>query len=358
MVPGYKIRDIEIRPGLVLAPMSGVTTSAFRRLIKELNPECVGYTLSEFVSVEGMTRGSKRTIQMMRFREMERPYAVQIFGYDVQRMSDAAKMVEDFGADIVDINCGCPAPKVVKRGGGAELMRQPDHLQQIFKAVRAAVKIPLTMKMRSGWDSQSLNCVEIARMAEGEGVEALTVHGRTRAQLYRGDADWSMVQQVAQAVKIPVCGSGDVQSRADAQHRFALPGVAGIYIGRGAMSNPYVFSEICGVAAPQLRADGRAVIKIARRYIELLSEDLSPQATIGKVKQLISQMGRGHGWRRPLLRAMQLKEQIELLSRIEEGLESGASMVSLGLDACLDGDAIPSESQALLSCEDGCSVEG
>lgn len=354
MVPGYKIRDIEIRPGLVLAPMSGVTASAFRRLIKELNPGCVGYTLSEFVSVEGMTRGSKRTIQMMQFREMERPYAVQIFGYDIERMRDAAKMVEDFGADIVDINCGCPAPKVVKRGGGAELMRQPEHLQKIFGAVRSAIKIPLTMKMRSGWDSAALNCVEIARMAEGEGVEALTVHGRTRVQLYRGEADWSMVQQVAAAVKIPVCGSGDVQTREHAENRLSLPGVAGLYIGRAAMSNPYVFSEICGVTTPKLRSDGLAVVKIAQRYIELLREDFSPQATIGKVKQLISQMGRGHGWRRPLLRAMQLEVQIELLARIREALEAGAPLSFLDQQATDDGEVGPEEPPQLLSCQDGC----
>lgn len=344
MIPGYKIGKVAIEPGLVLAPMSGVTTSAFRRLIKELNPGSVGYTLSEFVSVEGMTRGSQRTLQMMRFREMERPYAVQIFGHDVTRMRDAAKMVQDLGADIVDINCGCPAPKVVKRGGGAELMRQPEHLQRIFREVRRAVTIPLTMKMRSGWDSASVNCVEIARMAEGEGVDALTVHGRTRVQLYRGDADWGMVQKVAEAVRIPVSGSGDVQNRSDALARMAMPGVAGLYIGRAAMSNPYVFSEIQGVPAPQLRSDGLAVVKIAQRYIELLSEDFAPQATIGKVKQLISQMGRGHGWRRALLRAMQFEAQVELLSRIREALEEGKTPI------LRDEDEEPDFDKQALSC--------
>ena len=344
MIPGYRIGRVVVEPGLVLAPMSGVTTSAFRRLIKELNPGSVGYTLSEFVSVEGMTRGSQRTLQMMRFREMERPYAVQIFGHDINRMRDAAKMVQDLGADIVDINCGCPAPKVVKRGGGAELMRQPEHLQGIFREVRKAVTIPLTMKMRSGWDSASVNCVEIARMAEGEGVDALTVHGRTRVQLYRGDADWGMVQKVAEAVRIPVCGSGDVQTRSDAQERLALPGVAGLYIGRAAMSNPYVFSEIRGVPAPQLRSDGLAVVKIAQRYIELLQEDFTPQATIGKVKQLISQMGRGHGWRRALLRAMQFEAQVELLSRIRDALEEGKT------PDLRDEDEEPDSARHALNC--------
>ena len=139
MIRSYAVRSIQVNPGLVLSPMSGVTTRPFRRLIKELNPGAVGLVVSEFVSVEGMTRGSRRTLEMMRFSEEERPYCVQIFGYDIDRMRDAALMVQDIGADIVDINCGCPAPKVVKRGGGCELMRQPDHLQRIIKEVRKAV---------------------------------------------------------------------------------------------------------------------------------------------------------------------------------------------------------------------------
>ena len=254
----------------------------------------------------------------MRFREIERPVAVQIFGYDIDRMRDAALIVQDLGVDVLDINCGCPAPKVVKRGGGAELMRQPEHLQKIFREVRKAISIPLTMKMRSGWDSNSLNCVEIARMAESEGVEAITVHGRTRAQLYHGDADWSFVEQVAQAVKIPVCGSGDIVDRDSALARLKIPGLAGLYIGRAAMADPLVFSRIHGRDVPNLRHSPGALISILERYIELLLEDFTPKVSVGRLKQLASQSGRGHLWRKELLRAMTLDEQIEILKRVKE----------------------------------------
>jgi tRNA-dihydrouridine synthase B len=313
------LRTLKLDPPLVLAPMSGVTNSAFRRLVKELNPGCVGYVISEFLSVEGMTRGSLRTKDMMRFRPEERPFGIQIFGYDIERMRDAAVMVQEAGADVVDINCGCPAPKVVKRGGGAELMRQPDHLRQIVSAVRKAVSIPLTLKMRSGWDEESKNCVEIAKMCEGEGVEMLTVHGRTRAQLYRGLADWSIVQRVAEAVKVPLCGSGDVTDLASARERLA-GGVRGLYIGRAAIGNPRVFSEIAQPEGFQ-RTDSIGAAKILLRFRELLQEDMPARAGVGKIKQMASQMARGNRWRKSLLRAMTDAEVVAILNAAALGEE-------------------------------------
>ncbi len=311
------LRNLVLNPPLVLAPMSGVTNSAFRRLVKELNPGSVGYMISEFLSVEGMTRGSRRTKEMMQFRPEERPFGIQIFGYDIQRMRDAAVMVQDSGADVVDVNCGCPAPKVVKRGGGAELMRQPDHLREIVSAIRKAVTIPVTLKMRSGWDETSRNCVEIARMCEGEGIEMLTVHGRTRAQLYRGVADWSIVCDVARSVKIPVCGSGDVTDLASAQERLGH-GVVGLYIGRAAIGNPRVFSQI---ASPQTAetTDSIGAAKILLRYRELLLEDMPPRPALGKVKQMASQMAKGNLWRKTVLRAMTDEELMLVLNAAAVG---------------------------------------
>ncbi len=318
MIKSYKVRSIDISPGLVLSPMSGVTTRAFRRLIKELNPGHVGLVVSEFVSVEGMTRGSRRTLEMMKFSESERPYCVQIFGYDVDRMRDAALMVQDIGADIVDINCGCPAPKVVKRGGGCELMRQPDHLRAIIREVRRAVSIPLTLKIRAGWDESSRNAIEVARMAESEGIEALAIHGRTRAQLYRGLADWSLVRDVAEALTIPVLGSGDVVDRASAEER--LQGrVSGLFIGRAAIWNPMVFSEIARGTRDTIRGNERLMVDILTRYIELLREDFLDSSCAGKVKQLASQMCRGASWRKSLLTMNTVQDQVELLARVREG---------------------------------------
>lgn len=316
MIPGYKIRDLAIEPGLVLAPMSGVTTSAFRRLIKELNPGAVGLVVTEFISVEGLTRKGPRSVAMMRHVPEERPFGIQIFGYDIDRMRDAAVMAQDAGADIVDINCGCPAPKVVKRGGGCELMRQPTHLAKILAEVRRAIQVPLTMKFRSGWDDSSRNAVEIAKLAESEGVEAVAVHGRTRAQLYRGDADWSIVREVAQAVKIPVLGSGDVVDCASAAERHAY-GVAGLLIGRAALYNPFIFSEICGAAPRKLGKDPELVLSILERYVELLREEFSDTRCIGRVKQLVSQMCRGYSWRRDLCRAATFDEQRRILTELK-----------------------------------------
>jgi tRNA-dihydrouridine synthase B len=330
------IRNLEIKPGLVLAPMSGVTCSAFRTLIKELNPDSVGLVVSEFISVEGLTRESVRSRDMMRFREMERPFGIQIFGYDIQRMRDAALMVQDAGADLVDINCGCPAPKVVKRGGGCELMRQPEHLSKILHEVRKAVQIPLTLKMRSGWDETSKNSIDIARMAEAEGVESLAVHGRTRSQLYRGQADWSIVEAVADSVSIPVFGSGDVVDAKTAQERWRGK-VAGLYIGRGAMENPLVFTQLAKGQAPELRHSERLVLGILLRYLELLRQDYPDKAVIGRFKQLVTQMCRGYAWRKDICRAMTLDEQMRILSAIQDGTFRSPHAGESGV-GCLQND--------------------
>lgn len=318
VIKSYQIRHIQVKPGLVLSPMSGVTTRPFRRLIKELNPGAVGLVVSEFVSVEGMTRGSQRTLEMMRFSEMERPYCVQIFGYDIDRMRDAALMVQDIGADLVDINCGCPAPKVVKRGGGCELMRQPEHLQRIIREVKRSISIPLTIKIRAGWDEGSRNALPIAKMAEGEGVEALAIHGRTRAQLYRGEADWDLVQEIAEQVSIPVLGSGDVVCRKSAEARLRGK-VAGLFIGRASMSNPYVFSEILNDEPSRLKGNHGAMIDVLFRYIELLREDFQESSCGGKFKQLASQMCRGAPWRKQLLMLNSITDHEALLRSVREG---------------------------------------
>ncbi|MBN8550681.1 MAG: tRNA-dihydrouridine synthase [Deltaproteobacteria bacterium] len=317
-MPGsFHIRNIPINPGLVLSPMSGVTCSAFRRLIKELNPGAVGLVISEFISVEGLTRQSDRSMAMMRFHPDERPYGIQIFGYDIERMRDAAIMAQDAGADLIDINCGCPAPKVVKKGGGCELMRQPEHLAQMFREVRKAVSIPLTMKMRSGWDEASRNALEIAKIAESEGLEGIAVHGRTRAQLYRGEADWSVVEAVAESVKVPVSGSGDVVDAASAQAR-KQGKVAGLFIGRAALWNPFVFSEICGGKRYDLRHERDLVLTVLERYLALLREEFHDRVVVGRFKQLVSQMCRGHEWRKDLCRAMKLQDQIDILKRARD----------------------------------------
>jgi len=329
-LPSFKLGNLTISPGLVLAPMSGVTTRAFRQLISECSSVgsglegSLGLTVSEFVSVEGMTRGNHRTMDMIARFSNESPFAVQIFGYDVYRMTEAARIVQGSGADIIDVNCGCPAPKVVRRGGGCELMRQPHHLQEILRAVRKAVSIPLTLKMRSGWDSNVKNALEIARICEGEGVDGITIHGRTRVELYRGRADWGIVREVANSVSIPVCGSGDI---VDANSAYlALHDddgtrnkIAGLYVGRGALCDPFIFKTITS-SLPLDRPDDWK-LSTMERYVELIEEYLPVTAAPGKIKQLAAQMGRGETWTVPICRARTLDEQKIILSEARLGLD-------------------------------------
>lgn len=314
MFTSFKIGHLEIKPNLVLAPMSGVTCSSFRRLIKQLNPGAVGLLVTEFISVEGLTRESTRSVRMMHFHPEEHPLGIQIFGHDINRMRDAALMAQDAGADLVDINCGCPAPKVVKKGGGCELMRQPQHLRMILREVRKFITVPLTIKMRSGWDSENRNAVEIAKIAEGEGVNSITVHGRTRFDLYRGEADWEFVHQVRDTVKIPVCGSGDVVDRKSAEARVQKSGANGLYVGRAAISNPFVFTDIVnGSEKIELTK-----LQVIEKYVELLSEEFEPQYRIGRLKQLVSQMCKGESWSKPFCRSQSYSEAIDVLHRARE----------------------------------------
>src|SRR5216110_1630209 len=242
MIPAsLQIRDRTIRPAAVLAPMAGVTDTLFRRVIRGLGG--CGLLMTEFTSSEGITRSAKKTLRYLYFQEDEHPIAAQLFGANPAVMADAAKMVEDLGFDAVDINLGCPAKKVVKCGGSG-LLRDMPLLEDIFKSVRAAVKIPLTIKLRAGWDENSIVAVDVAKLAESVGVEGVAVHPRTRAQGYTGAADWTIIAAVKQAVKIPVIGNGDVNKPEDAARMVSETGCDAVMIGRAAATNPWIFSQM------------------------------------------------------------------------------------------------------------------
>src|ERR1041385_1790691 len=241
-IKSFKIRNIEIHTPLVLSPMAGVTDISFRRLPKPCGG--IGLTVSEFMSVEGLTRNNPKSKRQMRFYDNERPFAVQIFGGQPERMRMAAEMAEEIGADILDINCGCPAPKVVKHGGGSGLLRDLPRLETILKEIKKAITIPLTIKIRAGFYDHTINAVETAKLAEGCGVEHIALHGRTKEQGYRGLANWGLVRQIKEAVKVPVSGSGDVKTIQQAFDRFRETGCDGVLIGRGAMANPWIFGQI------------------------------------------------------------------------------------------------------------------
>ncbi|HEV2489872.1 MAG TPA: tRNA dihydrouridine synthase DusB [Candidatus Acidoferrales bacterium] len=236
-----KIRDLTIRPATLLAPMAGVTDTIFRRVIRGLGG--CGLIMTEFTSAEAVTRSSAKTLRYLYYDEDEHPIAAQLFGANPEVMAHAAALVEDLGFDQVDINLGCPAKKVVKCGGSG-LLRDLHQLQSVLSAVRAAVKIPLTIKMRSGWDESSIVALEVARIAEAEGIEAVAVHPRTRLQGYSGQADWSVIARVKQAVKIPVVGNGDIRIPEDAARMIAETGCDAVMIGRTAATNPWIFRQM------------------------------------------------------------------------------------------------------------------
>ena len=237
-----KIGNIELDGKVILAPMAGVCNSAFRKICKEMGASLV---CAEMVSDKGMIYNSKKTEDMLYFEEVERPISQQIFGSDKETFTEAAKRVyEIMKPDIIDINMGCPAPKVVKNGDGSKLLLNLDLAEEIVKAVVEAVKKPVTVKIRIGWDFEHINCVENAKMIEKAGASAITVHGRTRSQFYQGKADWSYIKQVVEAVSIPVVGNGDIVDYKTAKEMLDYTGCQAIAIGRGSLGNPFIFREI------------------------------------------------------------------------------------------------------------------
>ena len=235
-----KIGNIELESPLVVSPMAGMTDTAFRRLVKR-HGGC-GLVVSEMVSSEGLVRGIDRTLEYAEFTEEERPVSIQIFGGDPAKMADAARIVEEMGANIVDVNMGCPVPKIAKHHAGCSLMREPGHAAEIIAAMARAVKIPVTVKMRKGWDDNELNAGDLARRVEDAGAKAIAIHGRTAKQSYSGHADWDFVSAVAQTVSIPVFGSGDCVEPEDIVRRMQS-GVTGVYVGRGVLRNPWILAQ-------------------------------------------------------------------------------------------------------------------
>jgi tRNA-dihydrouridine synthase B len=265
-----KIGTIDLSPPFALAPMAGMTDTAWRRLVK-LRGGC-GLVVTEMVSSEGLVRGIDRTLEYAEFTEEERPVSIQIFGGEPEKMAAAAQIVEGIGADIVDVNMGCPVPKIAKHNAGCSLMREPEHAAEVVRAMARAVRIPVTVKMRAGWDADAINAPEFARRMEDAGAAAVAVHGRTAAQSYSGFSDWELIARVASQVGIPVFGSGDCIDASQIVERMNGGPVSGVLVGRGALRNPWIFEQATDIAdgrQPRIITDEERA-RFLLEYIDLL----------------------------------------------------------------------------------------
>lgn len=236
-----KIKDIEFENNIFLAPMAGIADRAFRELCINYG---AGYTVTEMVSSKGLTMGDKKSKELLTLGEIENPAGAQIFGDDAEIMAQAAQKCLEFHPDIIDINMGCPAPKIAMNGGGASLMKNPKLAGEIVKAVSDAVDIPVTIKIRKGWDDENITAVELAQIAEKNGASAITVHGRTRMQMYSGKVDYDIIAKVKKAVDIPVIANGDITDEQSAAIMLEKTNADAIMIGRGALGNPWIFRRI------------------------------------------------------------------------------------------------------------------
>ena len=291
----FSIGSVRIDPPLALAPMAEVTDTYYRSLIKELGG--VGLVVSEFISAEGLTRKNDRSHKMLAFDEKERPVAIQIYGGDPDRMDDAAAIVEAEGVDIVDINMGCPVKKIVNSGAGSAMLRDFDKASRTVEKIRKRVKIPVTVKVRKGWESDDV--LPLLKRFEEIGVAAIAIHGRTRNEAYSGASDWSYIAQVKSELRIPVWGNGDVKTAADARRMFEQTGVDGVMIGRAALHNPFIFRDIMSFASGQpVHDEIDRRIDAMQRYLSKI--DAAPQIDkwkLHKARTVVGWFSRGitHG---------------------------------------------------------------
>lgn len=266
-----KIGNITLEAPLALAPMAGVTDLPFRLICRELG---AGLTVSEMVSAKGLLYKNVKTTEMLQIAPGERPTAIQLFGSVPEELAEAARKVEASGADIIDFNMGCPVTKIVNNHEGSALMKNPLLAHDILAAMVKAVKIPVTVKFRAGWDAEHKNAVEIAKAMEEAGVAAVAVHGRTREQFYEGKADWNIIRQVKEAVKIPVFGNGDIFSAADGLRMLEQTGCDGLMVGRGADGNPWLFRQLkAALAGEEYAPEGPSLeerMALLKRHLEML----------------------------------------------------------------------------------------
>lgn len=300
----------------VLAPMAGITDQPFRSFMREMG---AGVVVTELVSATGLRYSSDKTKKLMSFTEDQRPIGVQIFGENLEHMADAAKYIQDQGADFVDINFGCPVPKVVKRGAGSACLRDLNSLREVIHATKSAIQIPLTIKVRTGWDETSKNTHEVTRIAKEEGVEWVAIHGRTRAQGYSGLADWDFIKDVKAQSPVAVIGNGDIHSAKRALSRLEESGCDGVMIGRGCLKNPWIFQEAMALRSGETLKIDKNFTKILEKMYEHFSAFYEERLVLLQMKKFSSWFSAGYpsssAFRKTIF---QVNEKQEVLGKIYE----------------------------------------
>ena len=317
-----KIGSISIWPPIVLAPMSGVTNRTMRALYK---PFGFGLTVTEFVSSNALQYGSKRTMEMIDQHGVERPVSTQLWGNDPAVMAYAAKVVRECGADIVDINFGCPAPKVTKTEGGSACLRDPDRCEAIMRAVVGAVDCPVTMKMRLGWTDSALVFIDVAKRAQDAGVQAVTLHARTAKQFYKGSADWEKIALLKRAVDIPVIGNGDLADPYEAVTRMRESGVDAVMLGRAVLGNPWLALRLCALMegrVPQPHPEAAERLRFALHHYRVMARELGESRAVPQMRKHLGYYLKGFAGASELRESvMRTPTAAETLSLVEAALE-------------------------------------